>query len=265
LPYRARRGARQSDEFVDGDGGRAEQLFDEFAGVGLGLDWGWLKIVGGMTAGDAARDRGQRFHHVGGVLDQRGALADQAVATLRARVERRTRHRHHFATGLTGEPRRDQRARARGGLDNHRSGGEAGNDAVAIGGSGARARFSAGGHLRDKEPALANRFLPRGILGRVDHVDSTGHDRDRSAVERTVVGGAVDPPRQSGHDGRAFASEVVGEAACEAARRRRGVPRADDRDHRPLEQRAIALDGDQRWGVFKLAERARISPCPIDK
>ena len=43
-----------------------------------------------------------RLDHVGGILHQGGAVADKLVAALRARVERRSGHRHHLASRLRG-------------------------------------------------------------------------------------------------------------------------------------------------------------------
>ena len=70
---------------------------------------------------DAAVRGADRLDHVGGALDQRRAVADQLVAALRARVERRAGHRHHLAPRLRRQPRGDQRAGLGRRLDHHRA------------------------------------------------------------------------------------------------------------------------------------------------
>ena len=55
-------------------------------------------------------DRPDRLQHVVDSLDQRRAFADQQIAALRARVERRARHRHHLAPIIARAPRGDQRS-----------------------------------------------------------------------------------------------------------------------------------------------------------
>ena len=108
------------------------------------------------SAGSATRpiaDGRERLDHVGGVLDQRRAVADQLVAALRARIERRAGHRHHLAPRLRRQPRGDQRARPRRRLDHHRPGREPGDDPVAIG-EMARARLGPRRHFGEHQPAL---------------------------------------------------------------------------------------------------------------
>ena len=91
---------------------------------------------------DSRLDGTERLDHVLGVLDQRRAVADQLVAALGPRVERLAGHRHHLASRLGRQPRGDQRARTRRGLDHHRAGAEPGDDPVAVG-EVARARLGA--------------------------------------------------------------------------------------------------------------------------
>ena len=96
-----------------GDRRRAEQLLDRCRALVVGVDplGGSGSIIGRAGERDAAGERAERLDHVVGVLDQGRAVADQLVAALRARIERRAGHRHHLAPGLGGEPRGDQRAR----------------------------------------------------------------------------------------------------------------------------------------------------------
>ena len=45
-------------------------------------------------------DGSERLEHVLGILDQGRAFADQQIAALRARIERRAGHRHHLAAAI---------------------------------------------------------------------------------------------------------------------------------------------------------------------
>ena len=165
------------------------------------------------------------------VLDQRRAVADQLVAALRARIERRAGHRHHLAPRLGGQPRGDQRAGPRRGLDHHRPALDPGDDPVAVR-EMARARLGPGRHFGEHQPALVQRRLPLLVFRRVEDVDAAGDDADRAAVQRAVVRRAVDPAGQARDDDQVLLPEIVRQAAREAARGRRGIARADDRDRR---------------------------------
>ena len=76
--------------------------FDQAKGVvavhfGRRLEWRWC-------CANRAHRQPNRFNDVGGALDEGRAVADQLVAALCARVERRARNRHHLAPGLGGKP-----------------------------------------------------------------------------------------------------------------------------------------------------------------
>ena len=122
---------------------RPEQAGDRAArrlvGVGGRPRRGIIELA---LAERADAQRAHRLEHVLGGLDQGRALADQEVAALRARIERRARHRHHLAAIFGGVAGGDQRARSGRGLDHHRAVGQAGDDPVAIG-EMARARLDA--------------------------------------------------------------------------------------------------------------------------
>ena len=61
------------------------------------------------SGADARPDRPECFEYVGGGLDQGRAVADELVATLGARIERRAGHGHHLAAGFRSQARGDQR------------------------------------------------------------------------------------------------------------------------------------------------------------
>ena len=207
----------------------------------------------------ATRSGRARLDHVRGVLDQRRAVADQLVAALRARVERRAGHRHHLAARLGGQPRGDQRARARRRLDHHRP--RASPAMIRLRQGKWRARGSVpGGCSATSSPRSHMRLLPRLVLRRIGDVDAAGDDADRAAFQRAVVRGAVDAAGEARDDDQALLAEVVRQPAGEAAGRRRGVARADDRDGLPVEQVEVALGDQERRRIFELGEQARIEP-----
>ena len=85
-------------------------------------------------------------------LDQGSPLANQAVGPARARVQRRAGDRHHLASLLQREPRRDQRAGARRALDHHHAAGQPCDDAVCGAGSACRWARCRGGPRRSPSP-----------------------------------------------------------------------------------------------------------------
>ena len=126
-----------------------------------------------------------------------------------------------------------------------------------------RARGSVpGGISASTSPRSYDRLLPRLVLGRVEDVDAAGDDADRAALQRAVVRGAVDPAGEAGDDDQVLLAEVVGQPAREAAGRRRGIARADDRHRRPVEQVEIALGDQQRRRILELGQQPRIEPLP---
>src|SRR5690606_10316672 len=83
--------------------------------------------------GEAFGDRGEGFDHFLGGFDERGALADQAVAASRHGVVDGAGDGEDFAAGVGGEAGGDEGAGAVGCLDDEGAEGEAGDDAVATG------------------------------------------------------------------------------------------------------------------------------------
>ena len=77
-----------------------------------------------------ARERRQLVDDVVGAVDQLGALLDERVAAARLRRVDRAGDREDVAAGLERQPRRDQRARLHGGLDDERAARERRDDAV---------------------------------------------------------------------------------------------------------------------------------------
>ena len=171
----------------------------------------------------------QSFDDVRGTLDQCRPLADQLIATLRARIERRTGHRHHLPPRLPCKTRRYERARTWCRLDHHRPARDSGDDAVAVR-EVARPGLRARRHFRNHEAALIQRLLTLLVLGRIEDVDSSRDDPDRSGFQRAVVGSAADAASEAGDDDEIVLAEIVREPSREAARCRRSVARTDNRD-----------------------------------
>jgi hypothetical protein len=89
--------AGKPDDLIDGHGRRSEQFFDRAKQVAVAVHpLSFSALVSRSGRRKARLDRTDSLKHIGSILDQRGALADELVATLRPRIERRARHRHHF-------------------------------------------------------------------------------------------------------------------------------------------------------------------------
>ena len=115
-----------------------------------------------------------------------------------------------------------------------------------------------GGCSATSRPCAAIARLALGILGRVSDVDAARDHRDRAAVERAVMRGGVDPAGEARNHHRARRADVVRQHPREAARRRRGVARADQRDRGLFEQGEMAFDDQRRRRAFELGEQRRI-------
>ena len=95
---------RQPDQIVDADGRGPEQT-DNAGTIGSrGLGNGKGDVIRSVLGflkrllKSLAKDRLQYINNVGGFGDERRALLEQPVGALRARIERRARHREHFAS-----------------------------------------------------------------------------------------------------------------------------------------------------------------------
>ena len=184
----------------------------------------------------AAEDRLQHRDHVGGLGDQRCTLLEQAVGAFRARIERRARHREHFAALLAGEPRRDQRAGAARRLDDHDADREAGDEPVAAR-EVARARLPAERHFRHRRALSQHRFQQLLVFGRVNALEPAGEHGNRAAGEARAMRSGVDAARQARHDAETVLAQLAREPLGEFDAGRGGIARADDRDHRAREDR----------------------------
>lgn len=87
----------------------------------------------------------------------------------------------------------------------------------------------------DEQRGVGDVLLQGGILGREGDVEAAGDHADR-ARQRADMRRGVDAAGEPGDDRRALRREIVREAAGEAACRRRGVARADDRDRACVRQ-----------------------------
>ena len=213
-------------------------------------------------AGDLAVECADALDHVGRGLDQRRAVADQLVAALGARIERRARHRHHLPPRFGRQPGGDQRTGLRRRLDHHRSRGQPGDDPVAVG-EVARPRLGARRHFGDQQAALGNVVLPRLVFGRIEDVDPAGDDGDRAAFKRTVMRRAVD----ARGPGRRRRSPPSWPKSCASPRAKRQAAALALRAPTIAtigrsSSAEIALGGEQRRRIFQLGQRSRIKPLP---
>jgi hypothetical protein len=164
---------------------------------------------------------------------------------LGARLERRAGHGHDLATSLGRQPGGDQRAGPWRSLDDDRSRAEPGDDPVTIR-EVARSRLDARRHFGDDQASLGHDLLPSLILRRIEDVETASDDADRTRLERSIMGRAVDAACETGNHDHTLLPEVVGQLAREAARRGGGVARHDHCHERPVEQLQVALDGQHR-------------------
>jgi hypothetical protein len=89
--HRATGIARQADDLVDRDWRRPEQLFDYAERSAVAVHpLRFSRLVRRVRRCKPRLQRAHCLEHVTGVLDQSRALADQLIAALRARIERRT-------------------------------------------------------------------------------------------------------------------------------------------------------------------------------
>ena len=233
------RAAALSDQFVDAHRHQAEQVGDARA-IGIARLLRRRGRVGTFGRADhAGVDGADLFEDIGRRLDQRRTLADQHVASLRARIGGVAGHRHDLAPRLARQPRGDQRAGAWRGLDHHRALRQPCDDPVARG-EVAGERLRARRLLGDQQAAYGNLLLQPGIFGREGDVDTAGDDADRPALQCADMRRRVDPARQTGGDGHALRRKVLRQSACEAARRGRGVARAHQRHPAALRQPDVA-------------------------
>ena len=106
-----------------------------------------------------------------------------------------------------------------------------------------RAARLGAGRLLGRSPArVRHRLLPRPR----SRADRRCRSRRRRMpivplVQRAVVGGAVDPAGEARDDHQSLCAETVRETAGEAARRRRGIARADDGDRARSSSSEVAL------------------------
>ena len=126
----------------------------------------------------------------------------------------------------------------------------------------ARPRLGPRRHFGNHQPALAHRRLPCLVLGRIKDVDPARDHADRARIQRSIVCRAVDSASQPRHHDQVALAKVMGKAAREAARRGRGVARADQRHGLPVEQGEVALGRQQRRRILELRQQARVKALP---
>ena len=232
---------------------------------GLPVLIGWVRpgrLRPEFTLWSAQPRAGERLNclqHISRGLDQGRALSDQQVAPLRARIERRARHSHHLAPRFVGQSGGDERSRFRCGFDNHRPQRHSGNDPIAPG-KVPRLGFAARRLLGDQQPTRRDRFLQFGILWRIGNVDAAGDHAYRSATERALMRGRIDPAGKSRNHGHALIGHVERQLAREADGRGRRIASADDRHRRPFEQGKIATHDQRRRSRVDFRKQRGIKP-----
>ena len=198
----------------------------------------------------------QGFQHVPCAHQQRGAVADQPVGALAARVQRRAGHGEHVAPLFGGKARGNERAGAGRRFHHDQRAGQSGDDAVAAR-EIVRARHRARHHLGHDHAALADRRVQALIFRRVDHVDAARHHGHRPGVERGLMRRRVDAAREAGDDGMAFAADLPRQKPGELAGDGGGIARPHHRHGAADQQLRIALHAEQGRGIVRLAEQGR--------
>ena len=214
------------------------------------------RVARARWTGRAPREAEGGEDVVGG-LDERGPVADERVAALVAEPERRPGHRHHLAALVGGAAGRDQRTALERGLDHHDAQRHAADDPVPAR-EVLRLRLGGRGSSETIAP-LAAITLARGpCSGRIDAVEPAEHADGRARVERALVGGFVDAAGQAAGNHEAEAGKVAGQRRGHVERRRRGVTRPDDGDHRPCERGRVAVDPEERRRIGDRRQPRRI-------
>jgi hypothetical protein len=129
---------------------------------------------------------------------------------MRCGIERGAGDRHDLAPRLARQPRGDQRAGLRRGLDHQRAAGEAGDDAVARW-EMAPARLGAGGLFGDQQAFARDPLLQARVLRGIGDVDPAGDHAD-GAGKRAACAAPSIP--------RARPETTVKPASASAARNR---------------------------------------------
>ncbi len=154
----------------------------------------------------------------------------------------------------SAKPRRDERAGARGRLDDQGAVAESGDQAVADG-EVAGQRLGSEGELGDQGAALGDLVAqPPATPGIVD-VEAAAEDGEGRATARSrggAVGGRVDAAGEAGDDREAVLRQMRGERARDVEPVRAGAAGADDRQTRPLGERAAYVE--HGWRQRQLEE-----------
>ena len=262
---------------------------DPRALVGGGID-----VVQAVAVRRLRLPRGQRHPHdrlqhgddIGGLGHRRRALLDQAVGAFRARIERRARHGKHFAALFERQPRRDQRARAFGRLDDDDAEREPGNQAIAPR-KIPRAGLPAERHFGDRDAGRQNLVEQVAVFRRIDSILAAGKHRDRSIAKAGAMRRRIDAARQTGNDGKAGLAqaprEIVASASCRppthCASRRWPPPASQARGRCPrtaMQRRRIVdhlqalrivglADGDERDVELSRGVRSHARPRRANK
>ncbi len=115
-----------------------------------------------------------------------------------------------------------------------------------------------GGCSETSKSALGDRALPSFVLGRVEDVDPSGDDGDRSGLERAVMGGGIDSSGEAGDDDRPRLAQPLCQRAREPAGGGRRVAGADHRRRRPVEQARMAFDDERRGRRLQFGQQRRV-------
>ena len=230
--------ARSSPAGLGAGGGRR-------SGSSAGRSTGWPRIGRSTSITSAAS------------VTSVAPCLSRLVGAFRARIERRARHREHLAALFERHPRGDQRAGALRRLDHHDAERKAGNQPVAAG-KIARARLPADRHFGDRGAFGRMASARPACSARIDAVMAAGEHRDRAGREARAMRGGIDAARETRDDDEAGVAEIARQPLGEPHAGRRGIARADDRDHRQGERRGVAAHRKQRRRVVDHLQAQRI-------
>jgi hypothetical protein len=110
-------------------------------------------------------------------------------------------------------------------------------------------RLQPEGHLAQPQPGLADASRELRVFGGVEDVEPPGLHRDRSGLQRRVMGQRVDAARKARHDDETGFAQVAGQVPGHARAERRGIARADDGHGRAVQKRRIAQGPQDRRRV----------------
>ena len=155
--------------------------------------------------------------------DQRRPLLDQAISSFGPRVERVTWYSEHFSAEIICVAGGDERARARGGLDDYNTINEPGDDPISPW-KVLVSRLQPGRPLGDETSLGSDACLQFGVLRRIDPIYAPRQNGDCAAFQGRVVRCPVDAARQARNNDESLVRELAGKEPGQLHARRRALP-----------------------------------------